>query len=360
MRVFSACLLGLLLILGRVDDGFAASKPAIKESLAAPKSASAKRAEDDPNLAELRRLLKQPEGSIDLAKAKVAIDHMVDPKVDVQGTLRMLDQWAAKVRARFPPGSSNKAKLNLLISTLYEPGPWNDYRPFGYDFSDPHITNISGTFLSTYLATRKGQCVIMPIAFVILGQKLGLPLTMSMAPYHLLGKYGDEENGAWMNIEATSGRIYWDSDYERSPLVGLSPDWAEKGAFLRPFSQRESVALFATATLAPFYKKKWQPERLIEVTDLILATNPKDVVAMTFKADAYYQLTEQRFKRKYPLADQIPQADRAQYFSYTRENQAWYAKAEALGWKEWSREDWAKYEAHFTQQKTADRQGGKQ
>ncbi|MCL1633356.1 hypothetical protein M2650_01675 [Luteimonas sp. SX5] len=349
MRSISAYLLGVLLVFGVVD-----------ESLASSKGAPAKSTKPDPNVEELRKLLSQPEGFIDLAKAKVAIDHMVDPKVDVQGTLRLLDQWADKVRARFPPGASNKAKLNLLISTLYEPGPWNDYRPFGYDFRGPRIQALSDTFLSTYLTTRKGQCVIMPIAFVLLGQKLGLPITMSMAPHHLLGKYGDEENGTWMNIEATSGKIYWDGQFEQSPLVGLSPDWAEKGAFLRPFSQRESVALFATSTLAPFYKSKWQPERLLEVVDLVLATNPKDAVAMTYKADAYYQLIEQRFKRNYPLAEQIPPAERKQYFFYSRENLAWYEKAEALGWKQWSSEDWAKYEAHFIKQKNSQPKEGKQ
>lgn len=87
--------------------------------------------------ATLRRLLEQPEGSIDLARAKVTIDYLVDPKTDVEGTLRQLDQWAAKVRARFPAGASNKVKMDLLISTLYQPGPWNDHRPFSYDYTDP-------------------------------------------------------------------------------------------------------------------------------------------------------------------------------------------------------------------------------
>ncbi|MFA1260138.1 transglutaminase family protein [Xanthomonas axonopodis pv. fascicularis] len=196
---------------------------------------------DAANLAILRRLLNEPEGQVDLARAKVTIDHMVDPKVDVEGTLGLLDQWAAKIRARFPPGASNKAKINLLVSTLYESGPWNDHRPFGYDFSDPYGRDPNNTLLSTYLARRKGQCVIMPIAIVLLGQKLGLPVTMTTAPYHLIVKYGDEEIGQWTNLEATSGRFYADSGYEQA--LRIPSEAIKNDTFMRPYTQKESVAI---------------------------------------------------------------------------------------------------------------------
>lgn len=204
---------------------------------------------DDANVGTLRLLLEQPEGHIDLAKAKVTIDRMVDPAMDVDGTLQSLDEWTARVRSRFPPGASNKVKVDVLVSTLYEPGPWNDHRPFAYDFTDPYGGNLRNTLLPTMLASRTGQCVSMPIAFVLLGQKLRLPLTMTTAPYHLLAKYGDEETGQWMNLEATSGKFHYDSGYEHS--LRIPPEAIRQQTFLRPYTQRESVALFATATLVP-------------------------------------------------------------------------------------------------------------
>lgn len=311
---------------------------------------------DGASIATLRKLLDQPEGQIDLARAKVTIDHLVDPKVDVEVTLRLLDQWAAKVRARFPQGAMNKTKINLLVSTLYEPGPWNDYRPFGYDFSDPFGRDPKNTLLSTYLAKRKGQCVIMPIALVLLGQKLGLPVTLTTAPYHLIVKYGDEEVGQWTNLEATSGRFYADSGYEQA--LRIPPEAIKNDTFMRPYTQKESVALFATATLVPFYKQQRRPEQMLQVTDLILKANPKDVVAMTLRGDAYYLLIEQRFKSKYPVAAQIPPAEQTEFKLFSRQNLEWYSKAEALGWKAWSEADWARYLEHFVKQKSK-LQGGK-
>jgi len=308
-----------------------------------------------PRETTLRLLLEQPEGSIDLARAKIAIDRMVDPSIDPDATLRLVNEWAAKARARFPPGASNKVKMDLLISTLYKPGPWNDNRPFGYDYSDPFGSNIKNTLLSTYLATRKGQCVIMPIAFLVIGQRLGLPLTMTTAPYHLIVKYGDEEQGQWTNFEATSGLFHADSGYEQA--MRIPPEATRQDTFLRPYTQRETVALFATASLVPFYRQKKQAERMLATTDLILKANPKDVNAMTMRGDAYYLLIEQRFKAKYPQAGQIPENLRAEYLDYSKQNLDWYSKAEALGWRQWGPADKERYIQHFNNMK-AKSQGG--
>lgn len=323
-----------------------------------PSVAGASTAKNNSDIATLRALIAVPEGQIDLARAKVAIDHMVDPTVDVPSTLRLLDEWAAKARARFPPGATNKVKLDLLLSTLYEPGPWNDHRPFSYDDNDPFGRDPRVTLISRYLSTRKGECVTMPTAFVLLGQKLGLPVTLTTVPYLVVVKYGDEEISEWTNVEATSGRIYYDSDYIRS--LKLPSEAINSGIFLRPYAQKETVALFATATLAASYARKKDPERLLEITDLILATNPKDVVAMTLRGDAYYLLLE-RLKSKYGSIQNLPPLQRTQYAAYSRANLAWYAKAESLGWREWSKADWSDYQKLIEKKKneSTKRKGGK-
>lgn len=196
----------------------------------------------------------------------------------------------------------------------------------------------------------------MPIALVLLGQKLGLPVTLTTAPYHLIVKYGDEEVGQWTNLEATSGRFYADSGYEQA--LRIPPEAIKNDTFMRPYTQKESVALLATATLAPFYKQQRRPEQMLQVTELVLKANPKDVVAMTLRGDAYYLLIEQRFKSKYPVAAQIPPAEQTEFKLFSRQNLEWYSKAEALGWKAWSEADWVRYLEHFAKQKSK-LQGGK-
>ena len=312
---------------------------------------AAKEAErpDAASVSKLRQLLSQPEDSIDLAQAKVAIDRMVDSSVDELGTLRELDRWAAKVRARFPPDASNKQKVDLMISTLYQAGPWNDNRPFAYDFTDPFGNDLHNALLSTYLERRQGQCTVMPIAIVLLGQKLGLPMTLTTAPFHLIAKYGDEELGAWTNLDATSGLFHPDSGYEQA--LNISPAAIQNEIFLRPYTRRESVAVFATAVLIPYYLQENDPYLAIQIIDLILDANPKDVFAMMLKSNAYIMLVDQRFRSKYPLAEQIPAAEQPEFLAHNRNISQWRLKAEALGWQEWTQADWDKYLEHFEQQK---------
>lgn len=270
-------------------------------------------AADSHAIATLRRWLAEPEGRIDLARAKVELDHAMDPSVDVDATLRRVDEWVSTIAARVPANASGKQTLDVVLSTIHVAGPWNDHRPFGFDFTDPRGGDLRNTFLSTYLDKRRGQCVVMPVALVVIGQKLGLPVTLATAPYHILVKFGDDEIGQWRNVEATSGRIYFDSQYEDS--LRIPPEAIEQGTFLRPLTQRESVALFATATVLPFLQKAGRHDELLQATDLVLAASPGDVIAMTFRAEA------------------------------------WYAKAEARGWRAWSKSDWERYFEHFANRK---------
>ncbi|MDM7574075.1 hypothetical protein QT894_18600, partial [Xanthomonas fragariae] len=212
-----------------------------------------------------------------------------------------------------------------------------------------------GFFRCDYFVTRKGQCVIMPIAFLIIGQRLGLPLTITTAPYHLIVKHGDEEQGQWTNFEATSGLFHPDGGYEQA--MNIPSEATRNDTFLRPFTQRETVSLFASASLLPYYREQKQAERILAATDLILKANPKDVNAMTARGDAYYLLIEERFKAKYPQAEQIPMELRAEYLDYSRQNHAWYERAEALGWRQWGPAEKQRYLQHFNNMKVQS-QGG--
>jgi hypothetical protein len=70
----------------------------------------------------MRALLWQQDDRIDLAKAKVAIDHLVDPAEDQAATLKAVDQWADRVRTRIPAGASTWAKVMAIYTTVYVPG----------------------------------------------------------------------------------------------------------------------------------------------------------------------------------------------------------------------------------------------
>lgn len=280
----------------------------------------------DADTAVMRSLLWQQDDGIDLAKAKVAIDHLVDPSEDQAATLKAVDQWTDRVKARIPAGASTWAKVMAIYSTVYVPGPWNDNRKFDYNFDDPFGKDVHTTMLSSYLATRRGNCVSMPIFFAILAQRIGLNVTLAAAPNHLLVKV-KLDDGQWKNIEATSGSTLTDQEYMQR--FQITPAAVENGLYLKPLTMREAVVEMS----APFldnYIKSHTPEQIMAMVDLMLSYDPKDVAALMMKALAYDRQVTIQYRNKYPDPRQLTPVQQADYhalmdgyFKIADQLQAW-------------------------------------
>lgn len=286
-------------------------------------------------------ILRQPESEMDLARIKLTIDKMIDPTVDIDAGLKRIDGMAAQVRTMLPGFPSRNDRLQALRAYLYEQGPWNGYQSFDYDFDDPLGKNIRNKLLLNYVASRKGNCVTMPLLFVILGQRLGLDATISTAPLHLFVKYTDSEIGTTYNLEATSGakpaRDVWIR--QENPMTDES---IANGLYMQKLSKRETAAVMAT-TLAEYFAQQQAHEKVIALSNVILAHYPNEVSSMLRKGSAYGRLASAHFMRKYPQPNLIPQEERG-YFEYLGEqNRFWFEKAEALGWHEPTQDQKANY-----------------
>jgi len=284
----------------------------------------------DRDLQEVRELLAVPESDVDLTKSKLAIDRLIDPTTDIAGTQRQLDAMAAQVRKMFPSNASKSDTVLAMQKYLYVSGPWNGQHPFHYDLDDPYGKDIRTKLLSTYLSTRKGNCVSMPLLFIILGQKLGLDVTAAQAPEHVFVKFRDE-HGQYYNIEATSGGFKSDESYRKD--LPMTDEALANGIYLRALSHQETVLVMAE-TLLEFYGQHGQQERRIALANLMLSVNPKDVFAMLQEGNAYYRLMQVHFINKYPVAADIPMLERPNFLEMQRNNLLWFNRAEALGWRQ--------------------------
>jgi len=157
------------------------------------------------NALALERLLATPEDQIDYAESKLVIDRLIDPSLNIEAARREITEMVYDVRQMAGPNADEKRLLGALRAYLYRPGPWNAQRVFGYDHDDPLGTNIRNKLIPTYLASRKGNCVSMPALFVILGQKLGLEMTLSTAPNHVFVHYHDPSGARSPGFRPSSG-----------------------------------------------------------------------------------------------------------------------------------------------------------
>ncbi|OUM01565.1 transglutaminase family protein [Variovorax sp. JS1663] len=286
----------------------------------------------DPDVRVLRTILEKPEAEIDLARAKLAIDKLVDPAVDIEGTLAKLDVMAAEVKALAGPRTQSSEIAQVLRSYLHDAGPWNNRQPFRFDLEgDPLGHKISGKLLTNYLATKKGNCVSMPALFVLLAHRLGLEATFAASPEHFFVKYRDE-TGRWHNLESTSGgHPRRDESYQRD--TPMTPQALKNGIYMRPLSRKEAVARVMTNVLLEHYTSTGRPEKVIALANVALEHYPSDIDAMLQKGYAYYLLIRD-FQKKHPRPRGVPFEDRLLFQALELNNRLWYEKAEALGWRE--------------------------
>jgi regulator of sirC expression with transglutaminase-like and TPR domain len=290
---------------------------------------------------QIRHILKQPEQTIDLARAKLTIDKLIDPAVDIEANLKVINTMVAEINAMAGFNASGRTKLRMLRHYLYESGEWNNYSPYQYDLDDPKANKIQSVLLPTYLATKKGNCVTMPFLFIILGQRLGLDMTASTAPQHFLAKYKDDVTGNWYNLETTSGGYPMPEIGYREQMP-LTDQAIANGIYLQPLTRKQTVAVMARA-LIQHYMARREYEQVITISDLILEYYPKDAEVMVNKSSAYGGLMNEYYSEDQPAPNRVTE----RYISYlqylSRNNREWYAKAEALGWRLRTKEDDEKY-----------------
>lgn len=265
----------------------------------------------------------------DFAYAKLRLDHLIDPSIDQKAITRTIDGMAATIAAMAGPRASATRKVGMLRHYLYDPGPWNDNRPFRYDLADPYGKKIENKLLATYLRTRLGNCVSMPVLFAILADRLGADVTLSTAPLHVFVKMTDE-TGRVIDIEATDhGYPVKDEFYRRK--LAISDKAVASGIYLAKLSRAESVALI-TDTVVECLMKRGRYAEAVDVAAAILQHYPRNIDAIVQQASAYGYMLKAEFEDRYSNPNAIPPELRPRYEMLVAKNRKAFETAEGLGW----------------------------
>jgi regulator of sirC expression with transglutaminase-like and TPR domain len=298
-------------------------------SMASPAGSAATRAADPIKI--VRELLATPDSQIDFAKAKLTIDKLVDPRIDVGASLQQIDRMVSTVGAMAGPNATTIQRLAAVRRFIYVDGDWNGHRPFRYDMTDLLGAKIVNKLLPTYIATRRGNCVSMPILFLILADRLGVHVTLSTAPFHLFVKYVDDKTGKVHNLETTSGG-YPARDIWLRHEFPMTDEAIKNGVYLKTLSRKETLAVMAELLLEQDMTLKRYRET-IGIADVILRYYPSFANALLDKGSAYAGLIDTDFKQKYRRPVDIPPNLLPVYETFARENELAFRKAEALGWR---------------------------
>lgn len=72
---------------------------------------------------DVKAIFAQDMENIDLARARLELDRLVMPSVDVEAELAQIDAMATELAAMVPAGAGAWAKVEVLRRYLYEAGP---------------------------------------------------------------------------------------------------------------------------------------------------------------------------------------------------------------------------------------------
>jgi regulator of sirC expression with transglutaminase-like and TPR domain len=303
----------------------------LQAHIAFPEGQLVPAASDARNVVEaVRAVLDRLDDELDYARAKIAFDRLVDPSIDEHAVLAELDRMAEAARKLAGPSPDDPAKLNALRQLIYGSGPWNEWRPFTYDHSNIRGQNVRLKLISHYLETRRGDCVSMPVLFLILANKLGLDMALSLAPNHLLLKHRFDD-GRIINLEPTSGANPARDEWLRH-IRPMSDRSIESGMYLRPLSRREGIASIASGVVQ-YLRDESRFGETAAVCEIILANHPRDGLVLVNLAGAYRQLLNQ-FVERYPAEFLIPLNLRPYCWTLLTRQRAAISKARALGWED--------------------------
>jgi regulator of sirC expression with transglutaminase-like and TPR domain len=285
----------------------------------------------DP-VAVVKSILIAPEARLDYLEAQIAFDRLFDPAADPVAMRRMVERLTTAARSLAGDRPSDGAKFDAIRRVIYTAGPWNDHRPFAYDVSDPKGQRLENLRLSTYLRTRRGNCVSMPTLLLIIASKMGMTVSLGTAPLHIFVRYTLPTTGKAYNIEATDGgnpaRDIW---YREN--FPISDRAIESGIYLRTLNKREGIATMAT-TVVETLISQGAFQQAVDLSDIILKINPRETHAMLKRGTAIGHLIREEFAERFPGEALIPHPLRPRYKWLISENAKMFIQAEALGWVE--------------------------
>lgn len=111
----------------------------------------------------------------------------------------------------------------------------------------------------------------MPMLLMILGRRIGLRMTLALAPLHVFVKYTDDRGRVW-NLEATSGGGFTRDVWYRHKF-SMTEAAVAKGTYLRSLPEDETAAVMASSLVEYLVKEK-RPEEAIEAANVILRHYP--------------------------------------------------------------------------------------
>lgn len=280
-------------------------------------------------------IVDEKEANVNIGLWALIIANEFDKTVDIKSNLKKLDDMSEEIKRMLAGRESDMDKFLAVKMFLHEAGEWNDYQPFSYDLDDPLGKQLRNQFLTTYLETRKGNCVSMPTLFLALMERVDpdVKLVGVKAPLHLFCRFKDRQTGDVWNVETTNGgnpaRNHWYKENFKIDQKAIDNE-----LYLVDLSKKEYIAELI-GTLISKERKAGRYERALKYAELSLKLSPNSDVGLVQKGALLAEIGNEKLEK-----GNLSDVDKTYYKT---ESEKYINKAIALGWKPETKESREEY-----------------
>lgn len=224
---------------------------------------------------ELSKIIDLPDSKIDLFETLLLISRHWDPTLQIQP----LRQEIAKLVSDVKKEGDAKTIIRSLRHAIHTKA--------GYHYTEQVDArgipiNNEELFLHGMLQTKRGYCMNLSLLYLILGQKLDLPLFGVPLPNHFFVRF--EKGSDKVNIEATEmGTSFPNSFYRQRYL----PSSEKKDSyFLNNLNSKQTLGAYFSNVGMVYYQNQ-KIERAIFYLQLSTKINPRSIDAQNNLANIY-------------------------------------------------------------------------
>jgi formylglycine-generating enzyme required for sulfatase activity/regulator of sirC expression with transglutaminase-like and TPR domain len=225
----------------------------------------------------IRSAVSQPSEQIDLAETVLQISRHWQPSLDLNRLRGKLDALTEKVKQTLGDNPTPQQTVETLRTVIHDVE--------GYQFTSSvdgagMPTVPSELFMHGLLEHKRGYCMNLSLLYLIIGNRLNLPLYGVPLPNHFFVRYESPEYR--VNIETTQGGTQLpDAFYrDRFRITGDTP------YYMTNLNTKQTLGAYFSNVGITFYRNK-HPEEAVFYLTLSTEINPRSLDALNNLGNIY-------------------------------------------------------------------------